>query len=79
MTDQQERIVRRFQRLVGDARKAGLVVAADADAIAIRLIPKEEADATDDIRQAGEIVYVDNACGGGGSKVSGLACNYGNS
>ena len=77
MTREQDRIVRRFERLISDAKAVGLMVAVDCDAVAIRLIPTEEASA-DDIRSVGTTVPVHNACGSRPAKVSGNACNFGN-
>jgi hypothetical protein len=77
MTREQSAIVRRLRRLVSDARKVGLSVVVDADAVAIRLIPTAEA-AGNDVRGLGEVVDVDNACGSQGAKVSGDACCFGN-
>lgn len=79
MTDRQKRIVREFERLVHRAHLAGLYVVADADAVAIRVMTRLEADGGDtDLRTLGAKITADNACGGGGSTSSGLACNYGN-
>lgn len=57
------RIVRRLRRLVADARAAGLVLVADADAPGIRVMSKEEHRAADDLRKVGDLVDCD-ACGG---------------
>jgi hypothetical protein len=78
VTAEQHRIVARFKRLVRDAKAAGLAVVVDSDAPSVRLIPRAEHDATDDIRGLGVAIRVDNACGGADAKVSGDACCYGN-
>ena len=67
-----------FKRLVAKAARAGIDVVVDADAVAIRLIPRDVSDRGDDLRQLGDIVRVHNACGSSAAKVSGLACNDGN-
>ena len=74
MTDAQDKIVQRFRRLVADARKAGLIVAVDGDVIAIRLIPKTEHTGAEDIRELGETVKVDDACGCGSSVNLEMSC-----
>lgn len=79
MTREQQAIVRRFRRLVRDARKVDLVLAVDAEAWALRFIPREVAAEAEhlgdvgaavefpDVRGAndalGESVSVDSACG----------------
>lgn len=79
MTDRQKRIVRDFERLIHRAKLAGLEVVVDSDAMAIRVMTRLQATAPNaDLRMLGVAVKVHNACGGGGSKSSGLACNYGN-
>lgn len=62
-TDPQERIANRFRRLIADAHKAGLLVFVNAETVAIHLIPKEEAEGLDDLRDLGEPINVDDACG----------------
>jgi len=57
--------VRRFERAVRAAHAAKLCVAVDSDATAIRLIPAVDVFGCADIRNLGEVVYVDDACGGG--------------
>lgn len=56
MTAEQSRIVRRFRRLVKDAKAAGLVLAVDAHAWGLRFIPREEERAADDLSEVGEVV-----------------------
>lgn len=77
MTKKQIAIIEQFRALVAAAHKAGLAVCVDADAMAIRLIPKRQEAKAIDLSRLGETVSVDNACGGGSAKVSGSACNYG--
>lgn len=57
------KLAARFRRLVSDARAEGVLVVADADAIAVRFVqtPVDRSD----LRHLGESVYVDDACGGG--------------
>jgi hypothetical protein len=60
-----EALYRRFVKLVADCRKADLCVVADvSDRGAIRLIPKDAIGDGEDIRDLGETLTVDNACGG---------------
>ncbi len=78
LTPAQARIVKRFQRLVRDAKAADLVLAVDAHAWALRFIPREVEQAADDLCTVGEAVTfpdvpcdltrgegvsVDSACG----------------
>lgn len=64
MSHSQMLIVRRFERLLRDAAKAGIRVCADSDACAIRLIPSEEYEkCVSDIRSAGIALRVPDACG----------------
>lgn len=53
-----------FEKLVAKAARAGIAVVADADTIAIRLIPRDVVDRGDDLRQLGDVVRVHGACGG---------------
>lgn len=63
---------------IAACHRSGLKVVVDADSVAIRLIPEEQYNgAIVDLRNLGETIPVDNACGGGTSLVRGLACNYG--
>lgn len=75
MNKQQWRIVRRFERLVKEAKGAGLVVAADSGAMAIRIFTEEERGDGSDITKLGEEVPVHDACGSDQPKFSGDACN----
>lgn len=77
MTSEQRRVYLRFVRLVSDAHKAGFVVAVDSDAVAIRLIVEGDATRSSDLRQLGEVIRVDDACGGSAAVVSSDACSYG--
>jgi len=62
LTHEQTLIVRRFERLVGAARSAGLLVVVDATGSgAIRLIPLADAGDLSDLRDLGEPVAVDDA------------------
>lgn len=79
MNRKQLAIIARFRRLVRDAHAAGLVLAVDAEAWALRFIPREAAATADhlgDVGEAvefpdvrgvddalGESVSVDSACG----------------
>lgn len=78
MTPEQRRIVAKFRRLVKDAKSAGLTLAVDAPAWALRFIPREEERIADDLSvvgvavpfpdepcdlSKGETVGVDSACG----------------
>lgn len=65
MTPEQERVVKRFRQLVKDASRVGLSLVADAACIAVRFIPTETARSSDDLRDLGVTVSVDDACGGG--------------
>lgn len=58
-----DRIRKKFERLVREARVAGLLVVADYGAIAIRLIPKSDVSDSSNLSLLGETVSVDNACG----------------
>jgi hypothetical protein len=75
MNTQQWRIVRRFEKLVREAKEAGLVVAVDSGAIAIRIFTEDERGDGSDITQLGETVSVHDACGSDQPKFSGDACN----
>lgn len=57
-------LVRRLQRLVTEARAAGLVLVPDADAMGVRVLTREEYDTSADLRKVGELVSCDAACGG---------------
>lgn len=70
-------ILRRFRRLVRDAEKAGLVLVADADAMAVRFIREEEYRDADDIRELGEAIDVGGGCGGAHYTASGSAVGSG--
>lgn len=69
---------KQFEKLVAKAERVGIAVVVDADAMAIRLIPRDVVDRGDDLRKLGDVVRVHGGCGGGGPQASGLACNYGN-
>ena len=56
MNRKQLAIIARFRRLVRDARAAGLVLAVDAEAWALRFIPREAAAAADELCEVGEAV-----------------------
>lgn len=58
-------MVRRLRRIVADARKAGLVLATDADAVGVRVLTRREHEEASDLRKVGEIVTFDDGCGGG--------------
>ncbi len=63
MTPEQRRIVRRFRRLVKDAKASGLVLAVDAHAWGLRFIPREQERAADDLGEAGTVVqFEDEPC-----------------
>lgn len=65
------RMVRRLRRMVSDARKAGLVLVTDADAVGVRVLTEEEHRASDDLRKMGELVTFEDGCGGCHAVVSG--------
>ena len=67
-----------FKRLIAKANKAGVAVVVDSDAQAIRLMSLEVAQGAGDLRNEGQPIRVDNACGSPGGKVGGSSCNYGN-
>lgn len=57
MTPKQRGIIKRLQRAMDDAKKAGLVTFCDVEAWGIRLVPKELiADFDSDPREHGEVV-----------------------
>lgn len=62
----------KLERLVAQAKRAGVVVVADADAVAIRLVPEVEIREGVDLRELGVTARVHNACGSssGGSDPS---------
>jgi methionine synthase II (cobalamin-independent) len=68
-------IAKRLRQNVEDAHAAGLVLVVDADAVAIRVMPKK-ALKEDDLRTLGEAVDVDEACGGSSAQMTGDACKY---
>ncbi len=74
MDARQDRIVRRFRKLVEDAAAAGLVVAVDGGAVAIRIILRDEYGDGRDISGLGETVPVHDGCGVQ-AKYSGDACS----
>jgi len=61
---QQERVRKRFVRVIRAAKAAGLVVIADADMMALRLIRESEVFLADDLRGLGETIDLDGGCGG---------------
>ena len=65
LSNAQRALKRRLERLVTACRKAGLCVVADAGQPGIRLIPlRALVGNASDVRGLGEVVEVDDACGG---------------
>ena len=56
MTKEQDAVIRRFRKVVRDAHKAGLILAVDAHAWALRFIPREVSAVADDLGEVGEPV-----------------------
>jgi antitoxin (DNA-binding transcriptional repressor) of toxin-antitoxin stability system len=54
----------RLEQLIRRAKKYGVLVVADSDAVVIRLIPADEAKGAVDLRRLGTTVRVHDACGG---------------
>lgn len=77
-TPEQEKILKRFRKLIKDAAKANVMVVVDAEEIAIRLIPQEDmpTEGDMDLRSLGETLFVDNACGGAVSVCQDLGTLY---
>lgn len=73
MNHTQKLVIKRLQRLVRDAKKAELILVADADAMAIRVIKKEDYKDADDLRELGETVELESGCGGAHYAASGSA------
>lgn len=73
-----ERMIRRLNRLLVDARRTGLVLVVDANAIGVRVLTREEREGADDLNALGELVQFPDACGGGHAVSRGNACNFGN-
>lgn len=67
----------KMEKLIRKAERAGVLVVADADALAIRLIPSTEVKEDDDLRKLGIVVKVHNACGGGVSSVGSHPATHG--
>jgi hypothetical protein len=62
-------LAQRFKKLVRAAERSGFAVIVDADAIAIKLVPKEIVDAGMDLRDLHvDSIRVHNGCGGGSSR-----------
>lgn len=66
-----------LEKLVRRAKRSGVVLVADADAMAIRLIPADGARAADDLRKLGTTVSLHDACGGGASAIGGHPITHG--
>ncbi len=63
MTPEQRRVVRRFRRLVKDAKSADLILAVDAHAWGLRFIPREQGRTADDLGEVGTVVqFEDEPC-----------------
>jgi hypothetical protein len=60
----EEKIVRRLRRVVDDAKKMGLALIADADAMAIRVMSQEQERTSEDLRSVGRTVPLHGGCGG---------------
>ena len=66
-----------LEKLVARAKRAGVMVVADSDAVAIRLIPASAVREGVDLRELGVTARVHNACGGGSSRVGGDPITHG--
>jgi len=66
-----------LEKLVRRATRSGVVMVADSDAMAIRLIPADEARNADDLRKLGITVGVHDACGGGTSAIGSHPITHG--
>jgi hypothetical protein len=65
MRSDPKRIAARLQRLIADARKVSLVLVADAEGRGgVRIMTAEEERESDDLRDVGLRVPLQNACGG---------------
>ncbi len=64
MTREQDAVIRRFRKIVRDAHKAGLILAVDAHAWALRFIPREVSAVADDLGEVGEPVSFPDERGG---------------
>lgn len=60
-----------LEKLVARAKRAGVLIVADSDAVAIRLIPVSAVREGVDLQDLGVTARVHNACGGGSSRVGG--------
>ena len=61
----------KFEKMVAQAKRSGVIVAVDADSIAVRFIPEIDVEPGADLRNLGVTASVHNACGGGGAHDSG--------
>lgn len=67
----------KLEKLVAQAKRAGVVIVVDADAVAIRLIPAIEIREGTDLRELGVTARVHNACGGGSSAIGNHPATHG--
>lgn len=59
----------KLEKLVQRAQAAGVLVVADSDSVALRIIPSSEVTEDADLHSLGILVKVHNACGGGTSSI----------
>lgn len=72
-----ERLANKLRLLVEEAWRHDLIVVADSETPAIRLITRAESESAADLRGLGVQVRVPNGCGSGSSAVGGDPITHG--